>query len=127
VNAPPVREGPSPINRVGVFANQRFSPNQRIGQIALGAAVAQGEHTVAFRGQHYDVKAPWRYLNHGCSANARLEVADDGMFLVATVAVLPQDELTIDYRLLSEGVTIAFTCRCTAHAQPVEIGPQRKL
>ena len=105
MNARPVSKGPSPINRAGVFANDRFSPDQRIGQVTLGAAVAQGEHTISFKGEHYEVKSPWRYLNHSCSANARLEVADDGIFLVATVAIRPHDELTIDYRLLSEGVT----------------------
>jgi hypothetical protein len=68
---------------------------------------------------------PLMRLNHGCNANARLEYVDRKVFLVANVDVLPQDELTIDYRRLEEGITVPFTCRCGAHADPIEVGPTR--
>jgi hypothetical protein len=69
-----VRAGNSTIEGIGLISNIRFERDEKIGEIRLGPASAQGgKHTLQFKGQHRVVEKPWRFLNHSCVPNARLD------------------------------------------------------
>jgi hypothetical protein len=107
-----VASGASTIDGTGLFAVVRFDAAQEIGQLALGRAQTQGKHTLRIGAAHRLVKKPWRFLNHACQPSARLSVTDAAATLVAARALLPWDELTIDYNLLPENIGSPFECRC---------------
>lgn len=54
----------------------------------------------------------WRPINHACDPNTWLE----GLNLVARRAILPGDELTVDYATFCGPGMAAFECRCGAAA-----------
>ena len=64
--------------------------------------------------EHREVLAPWRFLNHSCSANAAIEERGSGAVVVALTALESGDELTLDYRELGEDDQAEFTCRCAS-------------
>lgn len=106
------RVGWSEINGTGVFATIRFEQNEEIGVIALGCEQNQGQHTIKFGGKDRKVEKPWRFLNHSCEPNSRLDWQADRIVIMANREVLPQTELTIDYNLLPEKIGTPFDCRC---------------
>lgn len=108
----PVRADRSQISKVGLFANRRFKIGEEIGILALGKVVEQGIHTIRFNDQHRLVKKPWRHLNHACTPNAKLDWGAKNIRLLTTSEILPQDEITFDYRLLPETISDHFDCRC---------------
>lgn len=110
-----VRGGRSTIDRVGLFANCRFRRHQDIGMLRLGPSEQQGQYTIRFDGRHRLVKEPWRFLNHSCSPNAKLKWRGKGVALIAAEEVLPQEELTVDYRDLQEMIGTPFVCQCPHH------------
>ena len=109
---PPVSAAPSPINGLGLFTNRRFAAGEVIGKLALKKAGTQGVHTIKIGGEHRLVGKPWRYLNHACLPNAVLQSGQDDITVYAMADILPQAEVTIDYRLLEETISARFTCGC---------------
>lgn len=108
----PVRRGRSLIHRIGFFANRKFASNDVIGNLKLGNAAPQGEHTILFNGEHRLVKKPWRHLNHSCTPNAELSHGKDQITLKATEDILPQMEVTIDYEITESMIAKDFDCNC---------------
>ncbi len=51
---------------------------------------------------------PWRYLNHSCAPNARL----DGRLLRATQPIACQQEITFDYNTNEFDMASPFPCTC---------------
>lgn len=115
-----VREGHSKIHNTGLFATTRFDRDQQIGELHLGPEQNQGEHTIKFNDKDRMVKKPWRFLNHACEPNARLVFRSDKIVVIAKQEVLPQAELTIDYRILPERVSQRFECKCPKCACDVQ-------
>ncbi|MGJ0395089.1 MAG: SET domain-containing protein-lysine N-methyltransferase [Methylocystis sp.] len=111
-NFRPVRASLSPIAGTGVFANTRFKKDKVIGNLKLGSESAQGQHTILLGGQHVVVIEPWRFLNHACVPNARLEFLDRDVRMVAIQEIFPQTEITFDYRTLGEKLSEEFECSC---------------
>jgi hypothetical protein len=66
----PVRLSFSEIDGVGLVAKTRFMGQQIIGTLKLGSEMAQSKYTISFNGKHFEVKKPWRFLNHSCDPNA---------------------------------------------------------
>lgn len=108
----PVRVGVSHIEGAGLFANTRFAEGEEIGKLAVGPEASQGKHTICLNGHHRIVKKPWRFLNHSCEPNARLEISGRTIALMALKEILPQTEITFDYKSLKEPIADHFDCRC---------------
>lgn len=53
---------------------------------------------------------PWRFLNHSCRPNARIE----GRLLLALVPIETGDEITFDYTTTEYDMQSPFPCRCKA-------------
>jgi hypothetical protein len=58
----------------------------------------------------YDQMArfPWRFLNHGCEPNTRI----DGLNVVALRAIQPGEECTFDYNTTEAAMEWPFACHC---------------
>lgn len=110
--------GASPIDGRGLFARRSFQAERAIAPLRLGPARAQGRHTLQVGSRHLTVEPPWRYINHACRPNARLEITARGATLIATRAITAGQELTIDYGSLPETPSVAFACRCGACDRP---------
>lgn len=107
-----VRSGPSVIDRTGLFTLKRFEEGQPIGPVGLGAVCQQDRHSIMVGQHHRVVKKPWKFMNHSCTPTAELQFGDDSLMLIATQALRPYTELTIDYNKLHEDVGSPFECRC---------------
>jgi hypothetical protein len=117
-----VRVGPSPCG-LGVFSMRSFGAQELIGPIQ-GTVVEdpqyESDYCMAI-GVHAALEpaAPFRYMNHSCHPNCalvELEIeCDDGtiappeLWVEALSAILPGDQLTIDYGWPAE---FAIPCRC---------------
>nr|WP_309546250.1 SET domain-containing protein-lysine N-methyltransferase [Paraburkholderia sp. BL27I4N3] len=58
-----------------------------------------------------------RRLNHSCNANCEAIELEDRVFIHATSAIAPGEELFLDYRLEvdetpDEGTRLCYACRC---------------
>lgn len=75
--------------------------------------IGPGEHLTPPAGQEVEEtmdQQPWRFLNHSCRPNARIE----GMELFAIEAMLPWEQITFDYNTTELLLATPFTCRCGA-------------
>ncbi len=110
----------------GLFARQRFGPEQVIGEIS-GEVIEDPEYGSDYC-MHLDDDAklepsePFRYLNHSCEPNCELvlwksrkcgENRYPRMWLQALRMIQPGDELTIDYGWPADA---AIPCRCESPA-----------
>jgi SET domain. len=97
----------SPIHERGVFALKMFKEGGKIGVIKFGREKEQGSHTLAVDGHHYDTQKPFRFLNHSCEPNAKIN-CKGGKKRVEVIAlrdIVPQDEITINYHTLQEHIS----------------------
>ena len=74
--------GDSIINGTGLFSGQKFLT----GDVICMARV-DGKRTIA-----------GRYTNHSNRSNAKIIISDGGALLVAKSEILPDEEITVDYR-----------------------------
>ncbi|HEM7852767.1 TPA: SET domain-containing protein [Burkholderia multivorans] len=124
----------SPVHGRGVFALQALEPGERIleykgdlirWQTAVRAHRKSGVsgHTYFFGlsdgrvidGGQWGNSARW--LNHSCDANCEAIEIDDRVFIHASVAIAPGDELFLGYQLATEDradgeVRKCYVCRC---------------
>ncbi len=107
-----VHQAKSELEGAGLFAHHEFSAGDKIGSLTLGKDSSQGKHTIEFKGKHRIVRKPWRFLNHACKPNSELSSSDKKITLKAIVDVLPQTEVTIDYRKFEEQIGTPFDCNC---------------
>jgi hypothetical protein len=108
----PARAGFSEIEGTGLIANVRFAQGDEIGPIKLGKESLQTKYTILFNGKHFLVEKPWKFLNHTCNPNARIERRKEQMVLIAVDDIFPQTEITCNYRSFDEDIGAHFTCRC---------------
>ncbi|MFT4066684.1 SET domain-containing protein [Paraburkholderia sp.] len=126
----------SPVHGQGVFALQALEPGERILEykgdlIRWQRAVRQHQnegtqgHTYFFGlsdgrvidGGQRGNSARW--LNHSCDANCEAIEIDDRVFIHASVAIAPGDELFLDYQLVTDEpaddeIRQCYICRCDA-------------
>jgi SET domain-containing protein len=126
----------SPVHGRGVFALQALEPGERILEykgdlIRWQTAVRQHRksgmsgHTYFFGlsdgrvidGGQRGNSARW--LNHSCDANCEAIEIDHRVFIHASVAIEPGDELFLDYQLVTdelvdEETRRCYVCRCGA-------------
>lgn len=60
-----------------------------------------------------------RWLNHSCDANCEAIEIDDRVFIHATTAIAPGEELFLDYQLITDEpaddeTRLGYVCRCGA-------------
>jgi uncharacterized protein len=108
---------------LGLFATKSFAPNELVGHVS-GEVVAEEDYCSNYcidlsNGTGLEPEAPFRYLNHSCTPNCELFLADEacpttgeGRVVVSvetTRAILVGEELTIDYGWPAEH---AIRCLC---------------
>ena len=108
----PARPGFGAIEGTGLFANVRFMEGDQIAIVKLGKESSQAKYTIFFQGKHYIVEKPWRFINHSCDPNARIDRRDSEIGLVALKEIFPQTEITCNYKLFEDEVREHFTCTC---------------
>ncbi|MDR5646762.1 SET domain-containing protein [Burkholderia cenocepacia] len=126
----------SSVHGRGVFALMALEPGERILEyrgelIAWQAAIRQHRkrgvsgHTYFFGlsdgrvidGGQRGNSARW--LNHSCDANCEAVEIDDRVFIHASAAIAPGEELFLDYQLTVEDLAdeearLSYVCRCGA-------------
>ncbi|MEX3671621.1 SET domain-containing protein [Paraburkholderia phenoliruptrix] len=124
----------SRVHGRGVFALRALEAGERIFEykgetIEWTAAIRQHEstgrlgHTYFFGlsdgrvidGGHQGNSARW--LNHSCNANCEALEIGDRVFIYASTAIAPGDELFLDYQLAVDDTTddltrLSYVCRC---------------
>jgi SET domain-containing protein len=121
-----VRVARSRIDGFGVFAAEPIPPRLKIGEIR-GEAISIAEARRRAEGQQrimivevshrtaIDASKstdPMRFTNHSCSPNARLMIRDGRIEFYAVRAIVPGEEVTVNYgETHHEG---RLTCRCGA-------------
>ncbi|MDR8766216.1 SET domain-containing protein [Burkholderia multivorans] len=126
----------SPVHGRGVFALQALEPGERLLEykgevIAWRVAIRQHRksgasgHTYFFGlsdgrvidGGRWGNSARW--LNHSCNANCEAIEIDNRVFIHASAAIAPGDELFLDYQLITDEpaddeIRRCYVCRCGA-------------
>lgn len=126
----------SPVHGRGVFALQALEAGQRILEykgelIGWKTAVRQyrksgvSGHTYFFGlsdgrvidGGQRGNSARW--LNHSCDANCEAIEVDNRVFIHASAAIAPGDELFLDYQLIidepaNDEIRLGYMCQCGA-------------
>jgi len=116
----------SAIDGFGVFAAEDVPARRKIGEIrgeAISVAEARRRARDAARIMIVEVSArsavdasrsrdPMRFTNHACRPNARLAIRDGRIEFYALRAIVPGEEITVDYgETHHEG---RLRCRCGA-------------
>ncbi|PTB17601.1 SET domain-containing protein-lysine N-methyltransferase [Trinickia symbiotica] len=126
----------SPVHGRGVFASRALEPGEQLLEyngkvIAWSAAIRQyGKsgatgHTYFFglsNGRVIDGGQRGnsaRWLNHSCHANCEAIEIEDRVFIHASLAIAPGEELFLDYQLTvddlaDEETRLSYVCRCNA-------------
>jgi SET domain-containing protein len=106
-----VRVARSRIDGYGVFAAEPIPPREKIGEIR-GESVTVSEARRRAEGQQrimiVEVSSkraidaskssdPMRFTNHSCAPNARLSIRDGRIEFYALRAILPGEEVTVNY------------------------------
>lgn len=126
----------SPVHGRGVFALRALEAGERIFEykgetITWTAAIRQhgstgtAGHTYFFGlsdgrvidGGHRGNSARW--LNHSCNANCEALEIEDRVFIHASTAIAPGEELFLDYQLAveesaDEQIRASYACQCGA-------------
>ena len=117
---------PSAIDGHGVFAAEPIPPRFKIGEIR-GESISVAEARVRAtrherimivelserRAIDFSKSAdPMRFTNHSCRPNARLSIRDGRVEFYALRAIVPGEELTVDYGETHHDGKLA--CRCGA-------------
>lgn len=126
----------SPVHGRGVFALRALEAGELIFEykgetIEWTAAIRQYEstgtagHTYFFGlsdgrvidGGHLGNSARW--LNHSCNANCEALEIEERVFIHASTAIAPGEELFLDYQLAVDGTTdeevrLSYVCHCGA-------------
>jgi uncharacterized protein len=117
---------PSAIDGHGVFAAEAVSAHKKIGEIrgeAISVEEARIRATRHERIMMVEVSArraidfsksldPMRFTNHSCRPNARLSIDYGRVEFYALRAIVPGDEITVDYGETHHEGRLA--CRCGA-------------
>ena len=117
--------GPSPINRLGVFADEPIPAGRRVIEYT-GERIARreaGRRWNPARNYLFRLDAYWRidgaiggsgaeYVNHSCTPNLRARIRRDRIVFFSRQSIAPGEELTLDYRFRSP--VGALPCRCGA-------------
>ena len=109
------------VRRLGdqqqVHAETAFAPGERIMRVS-GEEVRQPTrhsiqvgvdvHLESFGKDSTDLGSAWRYLNHSCEPNARMQ----GRNLVALRAIASGEQITFDYNANEWDMATPFLCAC---------------
>ena len=121
-----VRVGPSGIDGLGVFAAEAIAPRRKIGEIrgeAISVADARIRATRSERIMIVELSPrraidfsksddAMRCTNHSCRPNARLCLDHGRIEFYALRAIVPGEEITVDYGSTHHQGRLA--CRCGA-------------
>ena len=121
-----VRVGRSPIDGFGVFADEPVPPRLKIGEIrgeSITVSEARRRAGTQARSMIVEVSAkraidaskssdPMRFTNHSCKPNAQLRICDGRIEFYALRAIVPGEEITVDYGETHHEGRLA--CRCGA-------------
>ncbi|HET9361024.1 MAG TPA: tetratricopeptide repeat protein [Vicinamibacterales bacterium] len=116
--------GPSPINRLGVFADEAIPPGRRIIEYT-GERIGRREakrrsdlgagYLVVMKGYYLDGAiggSGAEYVNHSCAPNLRERRLRGRVHLFSLRSIARGEELTVDYRYSPDIEPVA--CRCGA-------------
>jgi SET domain-containing protein len=121
-----VRVARSAIDGFGVFADEPVPPRLKIGEIrGESITVSEARRRAATQQRIMIVEVstrraidaskstdPMRFTNHSCKPNAQLRICDGRIEFYALRAIVPGEEITVDYgETHHEG---RLTCRCGA-------------
>ena len=65
-------------------------------------------------GRVFIVDEPICYFNHCCSPNAFVYSANEKYFIITKKDIKKDEEITIDYELLTTGSDVSWECKCGA-------------
>ena len=116
----------SGIDGFGAFAAEEIPAHRKIGEIrgeAISVAEARERAIGRQRIMIVEISArkaidaskshdPMRFTNHGCSPNARLSIQGGRIEFYALRAIVPGEEITVNYGQTHHEGTLA--CRCGA-------------
>lgn len=96
------------IEGTGVFATRCFAEGEILGYF-VGSPVEEGtKHSLTLDGRQIEPNGILRHLNHCCKPNAKFR----GRWLVATLDITQNDEITIDYTVTESMISSGFECKC---------------
>lgn len=126
----------SPVHGRGVFALRALEAGERIleykGETTEWAAAVRQHESTGTAGHTYffglsDGRVidggrrgnSARWLNHSCNANCEALEIEDRVFIHASSAIAPGEELFLDYKLIvddpaDEEARLSYVCRCGA-------------
>jgi len=118
-----LRVGPSKIHRWGVFAEQFIPPRRKVIEYT-GERVSRREAKRRSQRRYvylFEIDAYWcvdgavggsgaEFINHSCDPNLFAKVLYGHVLYMSRRAILPGEELTVDYRLARDFKPIR--CRC---------------
>ncbi|PMS32689.1 hypothetical protein B0G57_12574 [Trinickia symbiotica] len=124
----------SPVHGRGVFALRALEPGEQLleykGEIVAWSAAITQHRKIGATGHTYffglsDGRVidggrggnSARWLNHSCNANCEAIEIEDRVFIHASSAIAPGEELFLDYRLEvdetpDEATRLCYACRC---------------
>ena len=116
----------SRIDGFGVFALEDIPPRRKIGEIrGESISVSEARRRAAGRARIMIVEVsprkaidasessdPMRFTNHSCQPNARLSISNARVEFYALRAIVPGEEITVNYGPTHHAGTLA--CRCGA-------------
>ena len=119
------RTAPSPIEGLGVFAEDEFGAGATVLFLDTSREVTdettlrpeegeREEHLAYLDGAAFLLPGPERHLNHSCDPNAFLRTVDGRVAVVARRAIEPGEEVTIDYLINTHGGS-SWRCTCGSH------------
>ncbi|APA88978.1 SET domain-containing protein [Paraburkholderia sprentiae] len=126
----------SPVHGRGVFALQALEAGERLLEykgdvITWRTAIRQHRNNGASGHTYYFGLSDGRvidggrrgnsarWLNHSCSANCEAVEIEDRVFIHASSAIAPGEELFLDYQLavddpMDEEAKLSYACRCSS-------------
>lgn len=108
-----VRIDTSMIHDQGIISQTFFEVDDKIGNLSKKYVNNQGKHTLEVeKNKHYLIKKPWCYLNHSCNPNATMKIENNKLSIFAKRKILPEEEITFDYRQYEKTVSKEFACKC---------------
>jgi len=120
----------SKIEGLGVFAQRRFTPGERVLSIddsrivdanhPLQPGEEQRHCDYLARGRVVLMQSPERHINHSCDPNAYVKTIDGKRCVIARRAIACGEEITYDYCINSDG-NVVWNCHCGAERCRQEI------
>jgi len=92
----------------GVHAQRAYKPGHILGFFSGHPVDRDTRNSLTLGGQKIEPTGDLKFLNHSCSPNAAFR----GRWLIAAAAILPGEEITIDYLATEHSISHHFACTC---------------